>query len=81
MLDSHKKSDVNGDEVKYELWEFYKGDIFDKTVHFMWYTCPSTKNEYTSGVWESKTVAEAMARKQGITEEMWLLQIPLVHES
>ena len=81
MLDSYKKSDVNGDEVKYELWKFPKGDIFQKDVHFMWYTCPSTKNEYTSGVWESNTVAEAMSRKQGITEEMWCRQIPLVHES
>jgi len=81
MLDKHNKSDINGDEVKYELWLFPKGNIFQKDVHFMWYTCPSTKNEYVSGVWESKTVAEAMSRKQGITEEMWIRSIPLINES
>jgi len=80
-LDKHIKSNINGEDVKYELWEFPKGDMFIKDVHFMWYTCPSTKNEYVSGVWGSKTVAEAMARKQGMTEEMWLRQIPLLHES
>ncbi len=81
LIDSHVKYDINNVPVNYELWQFPKGDLFTKDVHFMWYQCPSTRNEYTSGVWESKSVAEAMARKQGISEEMWLSSIPLVHES
>lgn len=81
MLDRHAKIAADGQEVPYELWEFPKGKTFVNDVHFMRYTCPSTRQEYVSGVFPAKTCAEAMARKEGIDADTWLLKIPLVHES
>jgi hypothetical protein len=34
-----------------------------------------------SGVPKSKTVAEAMAWKQGVDKGIWMLMKPLIHES
>lgn len=41
----------------------------------------ATGKDHFEGVRESKRVAEAMARREDITEEQWILKVPLVHET
>lgn len=79
-LDFYVKNSSNG-EVKYELFEVPKGEVFTQDSFFMVYNCPSTGKIYMSGVEPFKTVADAMAWKQGTTPENWLSMVPLIHES
>jgi hypothetical protein len=81
ILDSHQKSDIEGNVIDYKLYFIPKGDLFSKDVHFMFYECPSTRLENMSGVPEFKTVKDAMAWKSLISPEQWINMIPLVHES
>lgn len=86
VIDTVTKLDINTEPVKYELWELPKGDIFTKNVHYVIYNCPSTGKEYTKGVPEFKTVAEALA--WGMSDDVsvlspaqWSLLVPLADES
>ena len=91
MVDSYVKMDVKGRPINYELWKIPAGGTFTKTVHFAIYDCPSGRErgeekEYSKGVPEFKTVAEAMAwgvsdDTHVLTPEDWKSLIPLVHES
>ena len=90
IIDSFMKQ-LFGGKINYELWEIPAGEIFNKTVNFVVYECPSShirgeKREYTKGVPAFATVAEAMAwgmsdDKHKITAEEWLNLVPLIHES
>ena len=91
IIDECNKIDVKNRIIHYELWEIPQGKIFNKKVHFMIYDCPSAKKrneirEYSKGVPEFKTCAEAMS--WGMSSDIsqlkpneWLQMIPLVHES
>ena len=92
LIDEHTKYDTELRPIKYELWEIPEGEIFNQTVHFAIYDCPSAssrgeKKEYTKGVpTELKTVAEALAWGMSddthkISPEEWTRILPLVHES
>ena len=90
-IDSYDKFDMESHPIHYELWEIPQGQIFNKTVHFAVYDCPSAKSrgekkEYAKGVPAFKTVAEAMSWGMSddthtITPGQWKLLIPNVHES
>ena len=85
-LDEYSKIDINGNTINYELWELPKGEYFSKNVHYVIYNCPSTDKEYTKGVPQFKTVAEAMAWGMSTDEnilspENWKLLVPLKDES
>ena len=93
-IDEYVKSFlVNGllEQIKYELWKIPQGEIFNKEVYFALYECPSAKKrgevrEYTKGVPEFKTIAEAMSWGMGsnshvVSPEEWKQMIPLINES
>ena len=90
-IDHYVKLNVDGDPIKYELWELQGNEVFTKKVWFMIYDCPSSvrrgdTREYSKGVPEFKTVAEAMAWGMSddthrITPEHWKQLTPLIHES
>ena len=86
VIDKVTKLDVNAEPVNYELWELPKGDIFTKNVHYVIYNCPSTGKEYTKGVPEFKTVAEALSWGMSdevsiLSPEQWSRLVPLSDES
>jgi len=91
MIDHYVKLDQKGRPINYELWKIPPGEIFNKTVHFAIYNCPSgvernENKEYSKGVPAFKTVPEALAwgmsdDKHLITPEEWKSLVPLLHES
>ena len=91
MIDHYVKLDKVGRPINYELWQIPAGEVFDKTVHFAIYDCPSgiergENKEYSKGVPEFKTIAEAMAwgmssDDYSISADDWKALIPLIHES
>ena len=80
VLDDYNKFDVNGNEVNYKLYKFPAGDIFQKDAYYCYFDCPSTRKKHLEGVEVSKTVPEAMAWAEEITENQWKLRVPLVEE-
>ena len=90
-IDTYEKFDIEARPIKYELWEIPQGEIFNKTVYFAVYDCPSAisrgeKKEYVKGMPAFRTVAEALAWGMSddthvISPESWKLLIPNLHES
>lgn len=91
VIDSYVKLDKVGRPINYELWRIPQGETFIKEVHFAVYDCPSARErgearEYTKGVPEFKTVAEAMAWGMSdddhvVTADEWKEMIPLLDEA
>jgi len=80
LLDEYEKIAVDGSVVNYKLYRFPRGDIFTEDAYYCLFTCPSTGKKHMEGVEVSKTVPEAMAWAEDITEEEWKARVPLVHE-
>ena len=91
-IDTYDKLNINAQPVHYELWEIPQGEIFNQTVHFAIYDCPTSlnrgeKREYTKGTPVGlNTVADSMAwgmsdENNTMTAEMWKLLVPLRDES
>jgi hypothetical protein len=82
LLDTHDKTRPDGTHIPHKLWKIPQGDIFTKDAYYAEYESLSVQGEfYFQGVMPSKTVAEAMGWKRGITAQEWLEQKPMVHES
>lgn len=79
------------EKIPYELWRIPAGRMFDATVHFMLYDCPSSikrgeRRQHCKGVPAFDTVPEAMAWGMSdeecvLTPDQWKELIPLVDES
>ena len=80
LLDEYNKLDVRGNEVNYKLYKFPAGDIFQKDAYYCYFDCPSTRKKHLEGVEVSKTVPQAMAWAEEITQDEWKRRVPLVHE-
>ena len=90
-IDSLDKFDIKGRIIHYELWLIPQGELFNQTVYFTIYDCPSSKargetREYAKGVPALKTVAEAMSwgmssDEYTLSPEDFKLLVPLEHES
>jgi hypothetical protein len=81
LLDSYEKIAVDGTTVEYGLYKLPKGDTFTEEAYYMYFNCPSTGKEHMEGVDAAKTVPEAMAWREEISEEMWKLKVPILHET
>jgi hypothetical protein len=90
-IDEIDKLDFKFRKVHYELWEIPAGEIFNKTVHFVVYNCPSAlargeNKEYAKGVPEFKSVAKAISWGMGddenaVSPQDWLKMKPLIDEA
>jgi hypothetical protein len=80
LLDEYNKFTVTGEPVNYKLYTFPKGDIFTENAYYVLFDCPSTRKKHMEGFEVAKTVPEAMAWAEEITEEDWKSRIPLIHE-
>lgn len=91
MIDELDKLDIKQRKVHYELWKIPQGKIFNQTVYFTIYDCPSSiergeRREYAKGVPKFSKVEEAMAWGMSddehiITPADWLKLVPLREES
>ena len=81
LLDEYNKFTVEGEVVNYKLYKFPSGDIFTEDAYYCLFDCPSTRKKHMEGVEVSKTVPEAMAWAEEISEEDWKARIPLIHET
>ncbi len=84
IVDTHEKSDIEGNTVIYKLLYIPEG-MFTTDAYFAIYDCPSTRNKYISGIdpeiGKKKSIAESMAWKLSMSKEQWKLMIPLAEES